>query len=240
MISLTSVYKSFNGNSVLENIDLSIRNDQVYCLLGKNGAGKTTLINLILNLIKPDSGMIELLSKPNDQLNNQNKAKIGVLREDMATINELTGFDYLTLIGHFYNMPGNLINQKINEFASYFLDEKETELNNRIEIYSFGMKKKVALISAIMNEPNILILDEPFAGLDPLSAKKLVVYLNSYRSPERLILLSSHNLNYIKQIATHVGVIHKKKLLFNSGISEFPVQKGESFEDAFCRIIESQ
>lgn len=81
MISLKSVYKSFNGNSVLEDINLSIENTQIYCLLGKNGVGKTTILNLILDLIRPDSGMIELLNKPSDQLDNKNKARIGVLRE---------------------------------------------------------------------------------------------------------------------------------------------------------------
>ncbi|HOS71179.1 MAG TPA: ABC transporter ATP-binding protein [Bacteroidales bacterium] len=240
MISLKSVNKSFNGNSVLEDINLSLERAQVYCLLGRNGAGKTTILNLILDLLTPDSGLIEVLNKPGNKLDNQSKARIGVLREDLAVINELTGFDYLTLTGHFYNMSGIAADHKISELADYFFDEKEVELKKRIGTYSFGMKKKVAIIAALINEPDLLILDEPFAGLDPVSAKRLVTYLKNYISPERLILLSSHNLNYIKQISTHIGIVHKKRLFLDSKINDFPVREGESFEDAFCRLIETE
>lgn len=239
MIKISSIYKSFNGVTILEDINLNIQGGQIFCLLGKNGVGKTTLFNLILNLMKPDKGIIELFSIPNNKIGDRIKQKIGVLREDLATINELTGYDFLLFIGCLYKVPKAEIDHKISELADYFLEGKGNELKNRIENYSYGTKKKIAIISALLNEPKILLLDEPFAGLDPISSRKLISYIKEYQNNERVIFLSSHNLNYVKQISTHIGILHNKRLLFNSIITEFPIKKGELFEEAFCRMIES-
>ena len=170
MIKINSVCKSFNGKSILEDISLNINPGEVYCLLGKNGAGKTTLLNLIIDLIKPEKGIIEIFNKPNDKLDIDNKKRIGVLREDLDLIEELTGDDYINLMGYFYQLKPDIILNRKEELAAFFLDEDEQILVKRIATYSKGTKKKVAIISALLNEPDILILDEPFSGLDPVSS----------------------------------------------------------------------
>ncbi len=238
MINIQSVYKSFNGNSVLEDISLKIDFGQIYCLLGKNGAGKTTIFNLILNLLKPDKGHIEIFNKANNKLNNNDKKRIGVLREDLSIINELTGMDYLFLTGYLYHIPKSEIEQKINELGLFFFGKDIGELNKRINKYSFGTKKKTELLSALLSSPDILILDEPFSGLDPLFSRQLISFLSDYSNKNRIILLSSHNLNYIEKISTHIGILHNKKIILNSPIEKFPVGEKEKFEDAFCRITE--
>lgn len=239
MIKINSVCKSFNGKPILEDISLNINPGEVYCLLGKNGAGKTTLLNLIIDLIKPEKGIIEIFNKPNDKLDIDNKKRIGVLREDLALIEELTGDDYINLMGYFYQLKPDIILNRKEELAAFFLDEDEQILVKRIETYSKGTKKKVAIISALLNEPDILILDEPFSGLDPVSSKKLISYLKNYRTSKRIILISSHNIHNIKQIATHAGIINHKKLIFNSSINELPSLNGEQLEDTLCRMLES-
>lgn len=239
MINIMSVFKSFVGKSVLEDISLNIEGGQVYCIIGKNGVGKTTLFNLILNLIKPDKGSIQIFNKQHNELDIKDKRRIGVLREDLSLINELTGYDYLKLTGHFYKISEISIDHKITELLSLLLDEKENVLKNIINTYSYGTKKKIALIGALLNEPDILILDEPFNGLDPVSSKKFISYITQYRKDGRIILLSSHNLNYIRQIATHIGILHQRRLIFNSLIKDFPIREGEQIEDTFYRMVES-
>ncbi len=236
MIEIIDLNKSFGRKRILDNINLSIEKGAAYALLGKNGAGKTTLIHLILNLLKPDSGKILIIGKENNKLNASDKKKIGVLGEDLALIEELNGYDFLFFIGKIYNIPKNILQQRVKDLFNYFFDNEE-DLKKNISYYSTGMKKKIAFCASVLHTPDILILDEPFAGLDPLVANKMVDFLKCYQKDYRTIFISSHDLNYAEKFATHIGVLNDSTFQFNSTLQEFTNNGINSLDSALIRIL---
>lgn len=220
MIEIKELTKTFGKTIVLDHINLKIENGSVYGLLGKNGAGKTTLINLLVNLIPLEEGSILINGKRNDILDKYDKKQIGIVGEDLALIEELNGLEYLNFVGRIYGLPKDILNKRIEDLF-YFFFEDEKDLKKNISKYSTGMKKKIAFCAAVIHTPNILILDEPFSGLDPLVANQMISFLHQYQKPDRTILISSHDLNYVEKIATHIGVLNENKLQFNSSLQDF-------------------
>ncbi len=236
MIQITDLTKSYGKNTIIENINLSINNGQVYCLLGKNGAGKTTLINCILDLIKPEKGNIQLSGKAHNKLDKEDKRKIGVILENLALLEEINGFEFLSFVGKIYKIPPATLKQRITDLFAFFFED-DSDLKKNISKYSSGMKKKIAFCAAVLHTPDVLILDEPFSGLDPLVANQMVLFLKKYQNGKRLIFISSHDLSYVEKVSTHIGVLDNKKLVFNSSIQDFTENGVKKLDAALLRII---
>lgn len=216
-ISLQNISKSFNGINVLNNINLDILQGNTYCLLGRNGAGKTTLINILVGLIKSNQGSILINNKPIQE--NIFKKKMGVLVEDENLIEEFDGYNYLKFIGALYGIKKSDLDIRIKDLTDYFFEHKFK--NQLINQMSTGMKRKIGICASVLNTPDILILDEPFSGLDPVSSKLLIDFLIKYQNSYRIIFLSSHNLEYVQEIATHIGVLENSELAFSGTYESF-------------------
>lgn len=236
MIKINNLTKTYGNNTVLENINLVVKKGQVYSLLGKNGAGKTTLINLILNMLIPDEGSIEVMDKPNTQLSTLDKKRLGIVGDDLALIEEFTGYEYLMFVGKIYKIPTDVLKKRLTDLFQYFF-ENEDDIRKPMAKYSTGMKKKIAFCSAILNTPDLLILDEPFSGLDPLVANQMVQFLKKYQSSERAIFISSHDLSYVEKVSTHIGVLNETKLVYNAPIQDFTENGKNELDDALLKII---
>ena len=236
MIKISNLTKSYGKNTIIENINLTINNGQVYCLLGKNGAGKTTLINCILDLIEPDEGNIQLAGKAHNKLAKYDKRKIGVLVENLALLEEINGFEFLSFIGKIYKIAPGTLNKRITDLFAFFFED-DSDLKKNISKYSTGMKRKIAFCAAVLHTPDVLILDEPFSGLDPLVANQMVMFLKKYQNSKRLIFISSHDLSYVEKVSTHIGVLDNKKLVFNSSIQDFTENGVKKLDAALLRII---
>lgn len=237
MIEIKDLTKAYGKNIALDNINLTIDNGSVYGLLGKNGAGKTTLINLLVDLFPVDRGTILINGKKNNALDKDDKKNIGIVGEDLSLIEELSALEYLNFIGKIYGLPRNVLDKRIEDlFHNFFEDEKD--LNKNISKYSTGMKKKIAFCAAVIHTPNILILDEPFSGLDPLVANQMISFLHQYQKDDRTIFISSHDLNYVEKIATHIGVLNERKLQFNSSLQDFTANGINSLDKALLKILQ--
>ncbi len=236
MIKLIEIQKRYSIKLALNKVTLSIEKNSIYCLLGKNGAGKTTLINILANLIEPTEGRVLINNLNYSEGSIKIKKDIGVMCEANYLIEELSGFEYLSFVGSLYKIDKSELNKRINGLINYFF-EITTDVNIPIMYYSTGMKKKIMLCSALLNKPNILILDEPFSSLDPYASNLLVNLLKKYNNGNRAMLISSHNINYVEQIATHIGVIDEGKILFNGEFQTF-IENGEkNINDSLMEIL---
>jgi ABC-2 type transport system ATP-binding protein len=237
MIKIENVSKTYNKTEALKNINLEIKNNDIFCLLGKNGAGKTTLISCILDLVEIDQGQIEILGQHHDELLETHKKKIGVAMDNLALIEEISGLDYLRFVGRIYKLPKDILENRIQDLFRYFF-ENEGDLDKNIGKYSTGMKKKIAFCAAVLHTPEILILDEPFSGLDPLVANQMVSFIQKYRRDDRLIFISSHDLTYVQKIATRIGVLDNSELIFNSTLDEFTKSGADALDSALLKILQ--
>lgn len=236
MLELHKLSKSYNGQVVLDTLNLSVEQGSVYALLGKNGAGKTTLINILLDLLPPDAGKALLRGKDSRTLTKTDKQNIGAVPEDMALIEELNGYDYLHFIGKIYSMPKEILKKRIDDLFGFFFENSQ-DLKKSIAKYSTGMKKKIAFCAAVIHTPEILILDEPFAGLDPLVAHQMIDFLKKYQHEDRTVFVSSHDLAYVEKIATHIGVLDNGFMKFDSTMTDFTQNGQNQLDAALMEII---
>ncbi|MEX2641271.1 MAG: ABC transporter ATP-binding protein [Balneolales bacterium] len=219
-LRLDSVSKRYGNNKVLEEVSLKIYPGSCYGLLGNNGAGKSTLINMIIDLTRADAGRVEIMGKNYGHSPLWIKSRIGVLPEQELLNSEFSGMEQLRFTGLLYGLNETDLILRIKTLFNFFFDDI-ADLDKACGTYSTGMRKKLGLIAAVLHKPDLLILDEPFAGLDPRSSQSMIRFLRTYLNEERAILLSSHNLSYVQQAATDIGVLHNRKLMYSGPINEF-------------------
>jgi ABC-2 type transport system ATP-binding protein len=236
MIQLRNISKSFEDKRVLKEIHLEITTNQCYAIVGKNGAGKSTLFNILTNLVAADKGEVEILNTTYRKDARYIKQQLGLMLEQKALVEEFTGLQYLEFVSLLYGKQKEIGKDKINSLFSYFFEDIE-DGNKLIRSYSTGMKQKVAFCAAVLHQPQILILDEPFAGLDPFSAQQLVDFLNEYNK-DRIILIASHNLAYIEQLASHIGILQEGELLFDGSMEAFTADGKKVLSDSLFQILQ--
>ncbi len=161
-----------------------------------------------------DRGTIEIQGKKYNELTEADKQKLGVAMDNIALIEEISGLDYLRFVGRIYKLPKDVLEKRIQDLFHYFF-ENESDLDKNIGKYFTGMKKKIAFCAAVIHTLEILILDEPFSGLDPLVANQMVIFIKKYQRLDRTIFISSHDLTYVQKVATRIGVLDKTELIFD-------------------------
>jgi len=225
MIQLTNLTKSYGKNQVLKDLSLTVQKNQCYAIVGKNGAGKSTLFNILTNLVAADSGEVQIIGTTYKENEQNIKQQMGLMLEQKSLVEEFTGLQYLEFISLLYGKQGTIGKDKIMSLFNYFFENVE-DGNKLIRSYSTGMKQKVAFCAAVLHQPQILILDEPFSGLDPFSAQQMVDFLKAY-GKDRLIFIASHNLANLEKLATHIGILHEGELRFDGSMEEF-TEKGKN------------
>lgn len=218
VIELNNVNKDIKRLSILKNINIKVNDTEIHALICNNGAGKTTLIRCILGLYKIQSGDILVLGDNPYYMKQETKKEIGVIFDRPCLIEELDAIENLKFFSSFYNISYSDILEKYKlyiEILNFFPRDKQI-----ISSYSKGMKQKLAIIRAIMHQPKLLVLDEPFSGLDPkaqIELKNMITYLNENGTT---ILISSHNLNQLESIATNVTMINDGRVTRQGNISD--------------------
>lgn len=204
-IVIKNVNKTYikTGKKALCSMSLEIGDNVVFGLIGPNGAGKSTLIKSILGLVETDSGMILIDGKEN------NIASIGYMPEETSLFEFLTGADYLKLIGSLRSITQQDIFRMISEMRSVL---QLPDLGQLISTYSKGNKEKILFLSSIIHSPNILILDEPFTGLDPVVIQNVKKFIVDYAKKGNTVILSTHILEMVSEICDKIAIICNGKI----------------------------
>jgi ABC-2 type transport system ATP-binding protein len=202
--SLTRIYGS---QTALKDVTLSVMPGSVYALVGPNGAGKTTLIQLIMNLQSATSGAAEVLGLPSEQIRGSVLTRIGYVSETQEMPDSMTVGGFLSYLRPFYPTWDRTLEQRL-------LTDFSLPLGRELRHLSRGMRMKVAFVSTLSYRPELLVLDEPFSGLDPLVRDELIQGLLD-RIGETTLFLSSHDLAEIESFASHVGYLEQGNLLFS-------------------------
>ncbi|MEI7811889.1 MAG: ABC transporter ATP-binding protein [Ignavibacteria bacterium] len=235
-IKIDKLTKSYGSKIVFENLSLEIERGSCYSLLGKNGAGKTTLINCLLDMIKPDSGTVNICGYDFQSSGLKIKSLTGSVFENNPLIEEFTGENYLCFVGMLYKIPQKELSHRIETITDYFFSDRK-DLKKGITEYSTGMKKKLGLCAAILHTPKVLVLDEPFSGLDPVAAQMLIQFINSYLNADRIIFLSSHDLSYVEKVSTHIGALDECRLVYNGTLENFTMNGTGLLDQALLKLL---
>ena len=213
MLEIKGLKKSFKAKEVLKNLNLSIKEGEIVCLLGNNGAGKTTLINCILRMIQADAGSILLDGRDIFTYKNEEYfSKVNALLESSVNVYDyLTGWQNIEYFSGLLNIDSG--NEKIKTYISLF--ELEEAIHEAVGTYSRGMRQKLALLIALMSSPKLLLLDEPTLGLDIQSKLSVIQILNTIIKTEKIaVLLTSHQMDVVQKLQSRIlilkdGVIHE-------------------------------
>jgi Cu-processing system ATP-binding protein len=233
MIELSRVNKQFGRFLALHNISLEIKRGRVTGIIGPNGSGKSTLIKSILGLIKPTSGSITVNGHLLDGSGEYRK-NIGYMPQNARYPLELKVQEVLTLVKRMRNANPQCERELIDLFGL------EPELSKRIRTLSGGNRQKLSAVICCMYNPELLILDEPTAGLDPLSSTRLKEYIMSTRSKERTILMTTHVMSDLDELADDVILLLEGNVQFAGSIDDLKLHTGKPrLESAVARILEA-
>ncbi len=234
-IIINSIYKSFVSGLrrkriiAVEDVSFSIKSGDVYGIIGRNGAGKSSILKMLLGFIKPDSGKISIYGKP--PIDPSSRQKIGYLPENPYFYDHLTAEELLNFSTSASGINRNIAKSNIDNLlkrVGLFEVKKQ-----RLRTYSKGMTQRAGLCFALVHDPEIVILDEPMSGLDPLGRKMVIELINDLKNRGKTILFCSHILNDVERICDQVAVMDKGKLL--AVFTKDQITSG--MEDMFFNVI---
>ncbi len=209
MIQTIGLTKEFNGFKAVDNLDLRVEKGDIYGFLGPNGAGKSTTIMMLLGLIPPTKGEIYLLGEPFHPRNVAVKRRIGVVAENQYFYKEMTAQEYLIFFAELYQVPNS--QKRIDSLLEAV--GLSNDRNKKLGAYSKGMQQKLAFARALLHDPELLILDEPVANLDPTSIKQIRDLIEEENRLGRTVFVSSHLLSEVERLCKKVAIINRGKLL---------------------------
>lgn len=240
-IATDKLTRRFGALAAVDSIDLRVRAGQFFGFLGPNGAGKSTTIKMLTGLLSPTSGRMELLGIDFERNPVAVKRQIGVVPEGMGLFERLTGIEYLRFVGRMYGLDRATTEKRAQELLEFM--QLEDRMKTLVADYSHGMKKKLALAAAVIHGPRILFLDEPFEGVDALAAGALKALLGRMTERGVTIFLTSHVLEIVERLCSHVAIIHKGRLVAQGSLDELragvPGEEGQhkTLEEIFLSIV---
>ena len=235
MIQVKSVSRSFGPLKAVDDLSFEVRAGEIFALLGPNGAGKTTTIKMILSMLRPDSGEILFDGSAITTEDNGYKARIGYVPESCALYENLTGFEYLQFIGNLHHLPEASIVEKAEGLLSA-LDLGESA-NKLVREYSKGMKQKILIASALLHDPDLIILDEPFSGLDANAVSVFKEIFRGQVKAGKAVIFCSHILEVVERLVDRILIIKDGKSLAAGTPTEILNQTGLASLDKAFNIL---
>jgi ABC-2 type transport system ATP-binding protein len=239
MIEVHELYKVFGNNIAVNGISFTVHDGEIYGLLGPNGSGKSTTMKILAGILKPTKGraLIEGVEVVKDPI--KVKEIVGYVPETPTLYESLTPSELFDLVGKIRKLPREELEERVNYFVKAF--GVEEYLDQFIGTLSFGTQQKVSLITALLHDPKVLILDEAMNGLDPKSARILRELLLEFKKEGKSILFSTHVLPLAEMICDRIGVIYQGKIIAEGTIEELKEKAHEeNLEDVFLKLTESK
>jgi ABC-2 type transport system ATP-binding protein len=217
-VSCLGLTRRFGNFTAVDNISFGVAPGQLFGFLGPNGAGKSTTIKMLTGLLEPTSGQMQVLGQNFSAGSLDLKRQIGVVPEGMALLGRLTASEYLRFVGRMYGLDRETTNRRTEELLDFM--SLANEPKKLITDFSHGMQKKLALAAAVIHGPKVLFLDEPFEGVDAVAAGTLKNMLQGMIHRGATIFLTSHVLEIVERLCSHVAIIHKGRLVANGSLEE--------------------
>ena len=234
-IETSNLTRDFGKFRAVNELNLHVESGRFYGFLGPNGAGKSTTIKMLTGLLAPSGGTMRILGEdtgdPRRAL--EVKRRIGVVPENLALFDNLTAREYLTFIGRMYLLPRDTVRERCDELLA-MMDLAHEEKKLTLE-FSHGMKKKLALAAALIPNPDLLFLDEPFEGVDAVASRVLRDTLKQCVSRGATVFLTSHVLEIVEKLCSDVGIIAQGKLVHQGTMEE--LHRDGSLEDKFLAVV---
>ena len=230
---LDGLCKSFAGRAAVDRLSLSVPSGSFFGVLGPNGAGKTTSLSMAVGLLRPDAGTARIFGVDVWADSERAKVLVGVLPDGLGMPERLTGRELLTYLGLLRGMPEAQVKERADELLEVL--ELDGEDDKQVIDYSTGMRKKIGLAVALLHAPRLLVLDEPFEAVDPVSAATIRTILNQFIAGGGSVVMSSHVMALVEQLCDRVAVIAGGKVVAAGTAAE--VRAGGSLEDAFVALV---
>ncbi|HEY3452477.1 MAG TPA: ABC transporter ATP-binding protein [Myxococcales bacterium] len=235
-VHATSLVKKFDGFAAVDGLSLEIPQGAFYAFLGPNGAGKSTTIAMLTGIYGADSGEIRILGRDLKRDPLGVKASIGVVFEELALFERLTGLQYLVFCGRMYGLKGDEATRRARELLD--LVELTGKADGLIADYSKGMRRKVAIAAALIHAPKLLFLDEPFEGIDVLASAVIRELLKELKRTGTTIFMTTHVLEIAEKLATHAGVIMTGKMRASGPLDQLKAEwKAGNLEELFQALV---
>jgi ABC-2 type transport system ATP-binding protein len=217
-LELRGVTKLYSGIPAVKDVSFIARRGEVTGYLGPNGSGKSTTLKMITGLIEPSAGQILFQGEPIHLDRIAHRQRLGYVPEEPHIYPHLTGFEYLEMIGQLRSLPKRTLAPKIDGFLRLFSLYADRYVP--ISSYSKGMRQKVLLAAALLHNPEIILLDEPFSGLDVSSALVLRNLIGKLAARGKVVLFSSHELETVERVSSHIVILHKGQVVANDSIEQ--------------------
>ena len=234
MIEIKGVSKKYGDKKALSNISFEVGDGEIFGFIGHNGAGKTTLIKAICGILDFDEGKILINGKSIQDQPIECKRELAYVPDDPELYEEMKAIDFIEFICDMYDVSLETREKNIQQYANMF--NLENELNNTIKSFSHGMKQKVALIAALVHEPKVLVMDEPFVGLDPKAIFDMKEVMRKVVKHGGTVFFSTHILDVAEKLCTRVAIIKKGKLVEVGSMEK--IRGNKSLEKVFLELEE--
>ena len=236
-IQTTGLRKAFGDLVAVDGIDLAVPRGSFYGFLGPNGAGKSTTIKCLTGLLKPTAGEFRILDLDPTKEPVAVKKKIGVMPEDLALFDRLTGSETLTFVGQVHGLDAASLRARSAQLLD--LMDLRQAAGDLVADYSHGMRKKISLAAALLPAPRLLFLDEPFEGIDAIASRQIKDLLAAFVKNGGTVFITTHVLEIVERLCDHIAIISKGRLVTQGSMAELRAGgvSGQSLEERFMDIV---
>ncbi|MBM3745541.1 MAG: ABC transporter ATP-binding protein [Acidobacteria bacterium] len=233
-IAVSQLRKLYGEKAAVDGLTLAVPRGCFFGFLGPNGAGKTTTIRMLLGLLTPSEGAIEVLGRPMPEEALEIKRRLGVVPEESVLFDRLTGAEYLEFAGRMYGLARGVAAARARELLGLF--ELGAQPKKLIADYSKGMRKRLSMAAALIHRPELFLLDEPFEGVDAVGARMMKDLLLDQVRQGATVFLTSHVLEVVERLCDRVAIIDRGRLVLEGATAELR-SGAETLEDVFVRLV---